>query len=728
MYLVNTVFRSNDDAKYRLIQRDEKKVWLFPMERDTPVCDELTLGDFQKQCDQGSFVEIPDPYSELQFRKATEAEIRRGRENLELIKPLIEEGARPFEKNHLRNLIKDMSAGLEGNERLAWQRKIKRTLVLWWQRGQVPAVLMPDWAPKKEVREYKEKPGRKSSLTNAAPGLNDEIRKEFDRICRKMLLVPEHDSVKNAYCKFLHDWMASKNVSQEESPTFNQFRHYYTSTYPKADRAKAQSTAREYEKDVRPLTGSTYDIAKGPGHVYEIDSTLDNINLLNNDRTEVVGRPYLYVVTDVFTGMIVGFDLSFEAPQLKTAGDALFCAIEEKTSFCKRHGIDIVRRWWPAQGVPAKIVADNAELTTDQVLHLNRAYGIDVCFTSTGRGDQKGTVENSIGLIQYRVRHNLIRHGLVLKDGRILRKAGDKDSRGDAVLTLDDYRLMVIRAILILNRRKRINTPYDLPGNVPNRCLSIWKYYESRGKSFLRHETDPRILRLTLLKHYTPTCSAKGLCVEGIRYLPEDSEYLKYFRRYNSPQYLEGWQLVLDPSDVTHAWLQPDEARKPCKYVICSLAPSSAHLTGMTLRAAQEYIKTAVKTEAEEQLRDEAFKSEQMSLMDDIVNDAKSKKPADPRSVRKKVEGIRENRSNEIENRESGSPRVPISSDSMPAPPEKVPEPKETAASASSGSAETAFGLSEKKTHEKTSNHDRSAENRNLGLDMHFSGGNIDLE
>ena len=82
MYLVNTVFRSNDDAKYRLIQRDEKKVWLFPMERDTPVCDELTLGDFQKQCDQGSFVEIPDPYSELQFRKATEAEIRRGRENL----------------------------------------------------------------------------------------------------------------------------------------------------------------------------------------------------------------------------------------------------------------------------------------------------------------------------------------------------------------------------------------------------------------------------------------------------------------------------------------------------------------------------------------------------------------------------------------------------------------------------------------------------------------------
>jgi hypothetical protein len=258
--------------------------------------------------------------------------------------------------------------------------------------------------------------------------------------------------------------------------------------------------------------------------------------------------------------------------------------------------------------------------------------------------------------------------------------------------------------------------------------LSIWKYYESRGKSFLRHETDPRILRLTLLKHYTPTCSAKGLCVEGIRYLPEDSEYLKYFRRYNSPQYLEGWQLVLDPSDVTHAWLQPDEARKPCKYVICSLAPSSAHLTGMTLRAAQEYIKTAVKTEAEEQLRDEAFKSEQMSLMDDIVNDAKSKKPADPRSVRKKVEGIRENRSNEIENRESGSPRVPTSSDSMPAPPEKVPEPKETAASASSNSAETASGLSEKKNHEKTSNHDRSAENRNLGLDMHFSGGNIDLE
>lgn len=721
MYSVNTVLKWNNTV-YRMIHKDEKSVWLFPIESNSPSCIELQYHEFLRHSDQGAFLEVADPYVELQLRKSTRAEAKHGEENLELIKPLIGDEVRSFEPDNLKRIIKEMCAGLCGNERSAYKRKVKRTLVLWWQRGQVPAALIPDWAPKKSVRDYKEKPGRKSSVSESAPALNEEIRKAFDKVCREKLLIPQHTSVSDAYSTFLNDWMQSKNVKANQAPTFFQFRYYYNSKYSRADRVKAQNPAHKYEKDSRPLTGTTYDVSKGPGHIYEIDSTPDNVHLLNNDRTEVVGRPVLYAVTDVYTGVIVGFDLSFEASQFKTAGDALFNAMEDKVVYCAKYGISISRSWWPAQGVPSVVLADNAELTSDQALHLNRAYGITVTFTKTRRGDQKGTVESSLGLIQKNIR-SLIKHrGLIIKDGSILHKAGDTDSRAEAVLTLDDYRRLVIIAILIQNRRKRTNIPPGLPASVPARCINIWKYYESRGCSLLRKEPNANLLRLSLLKHYIPTCSADGICAEGIRYLPKDEEYLKYFRRYTSPEYPREWQIVLDPADVTHAWLQPDEKHHPSKYVQCSLAPSSAHLAGMTLRSATEYIKTAAATEKQAKQEEAAFKGQQRALQEDIIREAESKKPEDQRTVREKVKGIRENRSKEIDSREASAPRI---------------TPEENRTSNSTGlnildlscnpavhGAELPSAASEK----MRPGHEQGMKNNGLGLDMHFGGGNIDMD
>lgn len=773
MYNVNSVLKWND-VSYRLIHRDENSVWLFNIESNTPSCVEMKYHDFLRQSDQGVFTEIADPYAELRLRTVTEAEKKRGEDNLKLIGPLIEEGVRPFEPEHLKKLMKDICADLSGNARLAYQRKVKRTLVLWWQRGQVPAVLMPDWAPKKEIRDYKEKPGRKSALSESTPAMNDEIRKAFDKVCKERLLTPAHDSVREAYSVFLYDWMKAKNVTEKQAPTLYQFRYYYNSRYARADRAKAQNPATIFEKDVRPLTGTTYDIAKGPGHIYEIDSTMDNVNLLNSSRTEVVGRPYLYSVTDVFTGLIVGFDLSFEAPQFKTAGDALYNAMEDKVAYCAKHNITIPRSWWPVNGVPSIVTADNAELTSDQALHLNHAYGISVNFTKTRRGDQKGTVESSIGLIQKNVRSLLKHRGLVLKEGKILHKAGDTDSRGDAVLTLDDYRRLVIFAILVQNRRKRSNVPPGLPANIPSRCLDIWKYYESRGRSMLRNATNANFLRLSLLKHYKPTCSVHGICVEGIRYLPEEEEYLKYFRRYAVPQFPDDWQMILDPANVTHAWLQPDEKHNPAKYVRCSLAPSSSHLTGMNLRSATEYIKTAAQTEKEASQKQFAFQGEQRRMQETIVSEAEAKKPADQRTTRQKVKGIRTNRSEEINCRETANPRITTEqtngSPQSAAPrttanssvepssksqPDMTAVPSDMSSSASDADQTGAQGtvssdggaecrqLSAQTEHagqglhaEKSGLvHDADTEFNvldsefdDLDLDMHFSGGNIDMD
>ena len=179
---------------------------------------------------------------------------------------------------------------------------------------------------------------------------------------------------------------------------------------------------------ISTLLCNTYEIAKAQCYIYEIDATLDNIRLLSNDRKEVVGRPTLYSVVDVYSDMIVGFNLSFEPAQFKTVSDAFYVYMTDKVIFCAKYGLSISTSWWPARGVPAAITVDNAELTGKQIEHIIRSYGVQINFSSSYRGYEKVTVESSIHQLQHFVKLLIRGHGL-------LAKAGDRDSLGDAVLT-----------------------------------------------------------------------------------------------------------------------------------------------------------------------------------------------------------------------------------------------------------------------------------------------------
>lgn len=653
--LTNTVF-SWRECTYRLIFTSNSKAWLYPMNNSKSFCSCVELKALRKAEKEGELKELPDPYEVFKLRAPSPAEVARGEKNYALIKPLLDNPVILFDKRLLNAKIKELCEKMDGSGDIKSKvRKIKRTLSLWWERGQVPTALMPDYTPKTTVRTYNKKPGRPSENSKDAPPLNDEIRKAFDKTCHEHLLVTQPASVAEAYSIFLEDWKKTHGVSREQSPTENQFRNYYTTTYSSAQRASAQSTEIVRNKDQHPLLGTTYDIAQAPGYIYEIDATPDNIQLLSDDRKEVVGRPVLYSVVDVYSGMIAGFRLSFEAAQYKTAADALYVAMTDKVALCARYGISISNTEWPVSGIPASITADNAELTGDQIEHLSRAYGVQINSTSSYRGDEKGTVETCLCQLQHNVRHLLRGKGLVVKENGLLAKAGDKDSRGEAMLTLEDYTKILIRAVLMVNRRTRRNTPPGLPSNIAPTPLKIWSYSVSRGNCGLRRSVDPQLLRLSLMKHYKGTFSRNGFNVMGIRYTCTHEEYIGYFVRHDDAERPQGWKIVLDDKDVSQAWLLPDEKNRPREYWPCKLAPTSAHLNGMTLHKALEYIR--VQSEAKKQALNEylEYAGELRNQQISDIKQAEGLKPKDNRSTRKKLVNIKQNRAEEIERQKIAS-------------------------------------------------------------------------
>lgn len=106
-------------------------------------------------------------------------------------------------------------------------------------------------------------------------------------------------------------------------------------------------------------------------------------------------------------------------------------------------------------------------------------------------------------------------------------------------------------------------------------------------------------------------------------------------------------QMVIEPSNVSRAYLMPDPDNEPNTYWNCRLAPLSRPLEGKTLIEAKDFLKAAARTRLkarEEMAESRALQNKQLG---EIRQTSAQAKPADDRSKAQKVARIGENRHNE---------------------------------------------------------------------------------
>lgn len=91
----------------------------------------------------------------------------------------------------------------------------------------------------------------------------------------------------------------------------------------------------------------------------EMDDTKLDMFVIDPERMMPIGRPWLYILIDVFTKMILGFYLSFAPPSYLSVMQCLLHAIRPKT-YVKSKYPEIIHTW-PTYGIPELIVVDNAK-------------------------------------------------------------------------------------------------------------------------------------------------------------------------------------------------------------------------------------------------------------------------------------------------------------------------------------------------------------------------------
>ena len=301
MWRVNETL-SFDGKPYRILFTETSYFYWIAIDENKGLPERVYFDECFNWTDEGRLEKIPDPYSYLQGESWDEASSSylESQRNYELIKPIVE-GEEAFDKrvraSRLNQVIAESGKG---------KPTIYRLLRRYWQRGQIKNALLPDYknsgAGGKRRNFTTSKAGRQRiyGIGRGEP-VTESVRKQFRIICDKYLMNDKGFSIRYSYIKFTKAYKLKHPEAEEhEIPTLRQFQYFYKTEYTKATQLTVQTPQGNYNKDVRPLHGTATEQALGPGSRYEIDATIADIYLVDDDDPDkVIGRPTIYMVIDL---------------------------------------------------------------------------------------------------------------------------------------------------------------------------------------------------------------------------------------------------------------------------------------------------------------------------------------------------------------------------------------------------------------------------------------------
>lgn len=144
-----------------------------------------------------------------------------------------------------------------------------------------------------------------------------------------------------------------------------------------------------------PVTISTLQ-PEYPMDLLQIDHTLVDVIVVDQQKRLPIGRPWLTLAIDVRTRMVAGFHVSLWSPSTISLSLALSQAVLPKTSWLADRELQTLD--WPVHGLPRTIHVDNAkEFHAEALVRGCQEYGIRLDHRPPGRPHFGGHIERLIG-------------------------------------------------------------------------------------------------------------------------------------------------------------------------------------------------------------------------------------------------------------------------------------------------------------------------------------------
>lgn len=264
-----------------------------------------------------------------------------------------------------------------------------------------------------------------------------------------------------------------------------------------------------------PRTGWNYSQLKGPGQVFEIDSSKKQVRMCASLGTGRIIEPAtIYSMIDAYTGLIVAAILSPRKPSFALALYFLRLCFRSKVGLFKRLGLKYTDDHFPCRHLPTLLMADRAEFCGHKGEMVAQG-GITVRFAKPMSPWSKGMVEN---------RFNQIKQKELLQPGayRKFRLRREEDGRADACITYDLGQRLLWQSVYEINSQPM--DPIMVPSDFTRDCgtrntshTSIFKWAEKRKYGFLRTLDDTQVFEEFSFRSKA-IITAEGLSWDGDYY------------------------------------------------------------------------------------------------------------------------------------------------------------------------------------------------------------------
>lgn len=245
---------------------------------------------------------------------------------------------------------------------------------------------------------------------------------------------------------------------------------------------------------------------EAPWDVWQIDHTLADVIVVDSQQRKPIGRPWLTVVIDVASRLVVGFYVGLEPPSILRAAVCLEQAVSDKVGWLRQRDLNYD---WPARGLPKLVHSDRAsEFRSRDIVRALANQGVDTFFRPPGAAHWGGHVERLIGTLMGECR---MLPGATHSSPKT---RGDYDSCKGARLTIDELEMYFARQILGIYNR----SVHSSLGCSP---LEAWN---AKAAGLLpRLPDDADHFRLDLFPHFEATITRTGIKKFGQEYASADT-------------------------------------------------------------------------------------------------------------------------------------------------------------------------------------------------------------
>lgn len=643
MFRINEVVEF-DQTLYRiLVVFPDEVVWI-PLYDERAFPSIVSQKELMAAVDDGVLTRKADPFEFITLESPAEETVawQKREKNFALIQPLICDHQSVYPKiraARVKNIIAQ-----QGSSKPTLYNLLRR----YWQRGQSANALLPDYknsGGKGAKRQAKDKKlGRpRTNMAGTGAIIDENIERLFRRAIEKYLLTEQKNTLPFAHRRFKDIFETYyPNIPEQEMPTQRQMQHFYRREYKQVEIIQKRASSIEFSKDIKPLTSTANTNVSGPGSRFEIDATIADIYVVSNsERRNIIGRPVIYMVIDVFSRMVTGFYVGVESPSYASAMQALTHALTDKVAYCKTFGFDITYEDWPVTGLPDAILADRGELLGHQIESLERSFSVRIENTPPYRGDAKGIVERSFKTHQAIFKPYA--PGIVT--GTKIKKQGDKDYRLEATLTINEFTEIILASVLYHNRfhtMAKYDRDIDMPADLLMTPLSLWNWGIQNRTGKLR-AISAKAATVALLPRKKATISALGVCLFGIYYTSHEIVKQGWMHRSKEAKHPKSLDAAYDPRTTKHIYLFP--YKNSAEYWICDLTPRSREFRTCSFWDVWQIKDEQNKALAASKLVAQSKQRELERLIEEKIQQAQNKKPdTQDQSNAQRVKGINKQR------------------------------------------------------------------------------------